>query len=312
MITFGSLFSRSSSRVENGLAIAESVAKITDLDMFGAIHIENMIAVSRVESNGLTATRGGSLTIAGMTIKNPSDGKEQAKIIVDSKGFHAGDRNIDPLGKQAAELFKKYLEPNGLHLFAGTPQDKGTGAEGSRELVGLVLELDAVGMNKLLEGIDHAAPQLGIKSTLKNPTSNPLSAPIFGDNGILNPTVAGYVASFFQGDQVESFVFGYVKAESAASPPFDDVIIPPVLPPVFPPAVPPVQFPPGSPGFIPPSTSGNGGVAFGPLTPVGVKGIPFTYLALAIAVAVFGATRLRLFADRVMAAPATVRCPNEE
>lgn len=312
VISFGSVFSRSNSRVEKGLAIAESVAKITDLDMFGAIHIEQLVAIGRSTSDGLKAKSDGSLTISGMTIKDPSTGEEQAKILVDGTGFHMGDQNADPLGEQAAEVFKQYLEPNGIFLFAGKPKDTGTGAEAIRELAGLTVQLNAEGMEKLLDGIDEAAPDADIKKTLQNPTSNPLSNPIFGDDGILNPTVAGFVASFFQGDQVESFIFGYLRVESAASPPFSDVVIPPALPPAFPPALPPLPFDPGTPGFIPPTTNGGGGFTLGPLTPVAVKGIPFTYIALAIALAAFGATRLRLFADRVMAAPAAVRCPLEE
>jgi hypothetical protein len=312
VITFASIYSRSNSRVEGGKAIAESVAKISDLDLFGAIHIEQMISSLRSESDGLKATNVGSLTIAGMTIKD-QEGKEQAKILVDGTGFHMGDKNVDPLGKQAAAIFKKYLEPRGIHLFAGKPSDKGTaGASGVLELSGLTVQLEAKGMNELLDGIDKAAPKAGIKSTLQNPTSSPLSPPIFGDDGVLNPTVAGYVASFFQGDQVESFIFGFAHVESAASPPFSDVVIPPLLPPAFPPALPPVSLPPGGPGFIPPTTNGGGPSTLGPLTPVGVKGIPFTYIALAIAVAAFGATRLRVFADTVMAAPAAVRCPLED
>ena len=311
VITFGSLFSRANSRVENGLAIAESVARVTNFDFLGAIHVDKMVATGRVESDGVQTKRSGSLTISGLTIMNPGDGSEVAKIAVDADGFHAGGQNADPLGKQAADIFKQYLEPNGIFLFAGKPQETVGGASAIRELSGLTIELDAVGMNKLLDGIDGAAPQLGLKSTLKNPTGNPLLNPLFGDNGVLNPTVAGFVASLFQGDQVQKFVFGYLRVETAASPPFSDVVIPPVLPPVLPPALPPVDIPPGTPGFLPPTT-GPGGLAFGPLTPVGVKGIPFTYIALAVAVAAFGATRLRLFADRVMAAPAGVVCPLEE
>ena len=313
MITFGSLLSHSNSRVDGGVAIAESIAQIVNLDILGAVHVDKVVTIGRVESNGLTTKRSGSMTIAGMTIKNPADGSEQAKIVVDQSGFHAGSQSADPLGEQAAQIFKQYLEPNGIHLFAGTPQDTGSGATAVRELTGLTIQLEAKGMNKLLDGIDGAAPGLGIKSTLKNPTGNPLANPLFGDGGLLNPTLAGYVASFFQGDQVESFVFGYLRVESAASPPFEDVVIPPLVPPVFPPAIPPgVPFDPGTPGFLPGGNGGSGTQTLGPLIPVGVEGIPFTYIAIAIAVAAFGATRLRLFADRVMAAPAAVRCPLEE
>ena len=312
VISFGTIFSRSNSRVERGLAIAESVARITDLDMFGAIHIEQLVAIGRSTSDGLKAKNEGSLTISGMTIKDQA-GKEQAKILVDGTGFHLGDQNADPLGEQAAEIFKQYLEPNGIFLFAGLPKDTVSGASAIRELAGLTVQLNATGMEKLLDGIDQAAPQAEIKSTLQNPTGNPLSNPIFGDDGLINPFVAGFVSSFFQGDQVESFIFGYLKVEAAASPPFDDTIIPPALPPAIPPGLPPaLPFDPGTPGFIPPTTGGNGGFTLGPLTPVAVKGIPFIYIALALALAAFGATRLRLFADRVMAAPATVRCPLEE
>ena len=84
----------------------------------------------------------------------------------------------------------------------GKPVDSGCGTSPLRSIAGLTLHLDAHGMNTLLDALDKAAPSLHIKSTLKNPTSNhPISDPIFGDNGVLNPYVAGLIGSFFQGDQ---------------------------------------------------------------------------------------------------------------
>jgi hypothetical protein len=306
IIQFGSLFSHSNTRVLNGKAVATSIAKITDLDLFGAIHIESLIANVKSTSDGTTAKNEGTFTIAGMTIKD-QDGKEQAKILVDQKGFHFGDQNQDPLGALAEQVFKKYLEPQGIDLFAGKPIDSLDGPTASRSLAGLVLHIDARGMKTML---DRLPPD--VRGTLKNPTSNHLLDPLFGDNGVLSPTIAGFVASFFQGDQTMDVVFGSLAVSVAASPPFDDSRLPPVD---IPPITGGVPFAPGTGGFegggIIPPTSPQAGQVLN-LTPVAVKGIPFALIAIAIALAMFGATRLRLFADRVMTAPAAVRCPLEE
>jgi hypothetical protein len=310
IISFGSLYSQSDSTVLNGQAIAESVSKVTDLDLFGAIHIQSLVATARSVSDGQTAKNEGSLTIAGMTIKDQT-GKEAARIVLDNTGFHAGSENQDPLGVLADQVFKKYLAPNGINLYAGAPVDLVDGATASRSLAGLTLHIDAHGMNALLDGLDKAIP--GIKQTLKNPTSNHLLDPLFGENGLLSPTVAGFLASFFQGDQTMDVVFGSLAVQSAASPPFSDIIIPPVLPPEIPnlPFVPPAGDLGGG-GFVQqplPQTGGGGGIA---LKPVAVVGVPFGMVAIAIAVALVGASRLRLFADSVVATRPVVRCPIEE
>jgi len=307
VITFGTLFSNSNTRVLKGQAIAESVAKITDLDLFGAIHIQSLVATVRSVSDGQTAKNEGALTIAGVTIKDQT-GKEQANLVVDSDGFHAGGQTQDPLGILADQLFKKYLEPQGITLYAGKPIDLVDGPTASRSLTGLTLHIDARGMKVLLSRMPAV-----VRDTLKNPTSNHLLDPLFGDSGLLSPTVAGFVASFFQGDQTMDVVFGSLAVQAAASPPFEDIVLPPVLPP----EIPSIPFVPGTGavgggGFVTQPLPQQGGSPALSLTPVAVVGVPFALIALAVALALFGATRLRLFADRVVAAKAVVRCPIEE
>jgi hypothetical protein len=310
IIQYGSLFSHSNTRVLNGQAVATSVAKVTDLDLFGAIHIDSFVATVKSTSDGQKAKNEGTFAIAGMTIKDQA-GKEQAKIVLDQTGFHFGDQNQDPLGTLADQVFKKYLEPQGIDLFAGKPIDSLDGATASRSLAGLVLHIDARGMKELQQRLkDNGLSD--VVGTLRNPTSNHALDPLFGDNGVLSPTIAGFIGSFFQGDQTMDVVFGSLAVSAAASPPFDDSILPPIdIPPVT-----GVPFTPGTGGFdagafVPPTTPQAGG-GFLNLEPVAVKGIPFAFIAFVLALGLFGSTRLRLFADRVMATRAAVRCPLEE
>lgn len=311
IIQFGTLSSHSNTRVLNGKAVASATAKITDLDLFGAIHIESLVATTISTSDGQTAKNEGTLRIAGMTIKD-QDGKEQASIIVDQTGFHLGSQNRDPLGDLSKEVFKKYLEPQGIDLYAGQPINTLDGATASRSLAGLVLHIDARGMKELQKRLKDNG--LGdVVSTLRNPTSNHALDALFGDNGVLSPTVAGFIGSFFQGDQTMDVVFGSLAVSAAASPPFDDSLLPPID---IPPGIGGIPFTPGTGGFdggpfVPPTNPQAGGQVLN-LTPVAVKGIPFAFIAFVLALGLFGSTRLRLFADRVMATQAAVRCPLEE
>jgi len=340
-ISFGSIYSRSVSQVVKGVAVATSVTQITDLDMFGAIHIDSLLATATTTSDGAKGTADGSFEIAGMTIKD-QNGAPQFRIALDKSGFRIQtydksgkpqDRfTQDPIGKLTNELINKYLGPQGISLLVGTPIDTVNGPYAKRTLAGLTLHLNAKKMTKLLDAIDKAAPCLGgvgpvpcisIKSTLKNPTSNhTISDPLFGDGGPLNPlihqgllspTVAGLIASFFQGDQTMDFVFGGIVVSSVASPAFD-FSTPPAL--QFPPVV---QQPPFTGGNLgggstttitqPPQQQNQQTLA---LQPVGVVGIPFGLVALLLAAGLIGASRLRLFADGVIAGRPVARCPTEE
>jgi len=322
VIEFGSIYSRSTSEVVKGLATGTTVTHISDLNLFGAIHISSLTATAIATSDGMKGKVDGTLTIAGMTVKD-QNGNPQFAITLDKKGLRLTTYDAkgkptdqfseDPLGP-IFDGVNKALEAQGMSIHIGQPVDLVSGPEASRSLAGLTLHLDAHGMSQFLDALDKAAPGLKLKSTLQNPTSNhTISDPIFGDGGVLNPYVAGLIGSFFQGDQTMDIVFGAVAASSAASPPLPEFPLPEV-PPV---AVPPISTPPFTGGGnlgggvttpVQPQTN----VQALSLNPVGVVGIPFGLLAAVLLAGLVGASRLRLFADRVVAAPIAARCPLEE
>lgn len=321
IISYGSIYSRSDSEIIKGVAVAKTVTHISNLDMFGAIHIDSLLATATATSNGLEGKTGGSLEIAGMKIYD-GDGKQQLDIALDKSGFHirtfdadgkAEDRvTQDPLGTIADQVINKYLGEQGFGLHVGEPIDLNSGASASRSLAGLTLHLDARGMKTMLDEIDKNDPGLDIKSTLQNPTSNhTISDPIFGEGALLNPYSAGLIASFFQGDQDMNIVFGGVAVSSAASPPLPEFPVPDI-------PIPSIDIPP-------PLTGGDLGGGFvqqpGQTLPnvqalsvqaVGSVGIPFAALVAILLAGLIGSSRMRLFADSVTSARAVVRCPMEE
>ncbi len=311
LIKFGTISSRSTSLIDEGQVVSSTVTKITDLDLLGFVQIRSLVATAIASSDGAAGTVGGSLEIAGMVIKDQT-GAEQLKLTLDKTGLHVvypnGKQDRDPL-KVLTDAVKQYLEPQGFGLTIGEPVDLVDGASASRALAGLTFHVDAHGMNTLLENENFPAE---IRNTLKNPTSNALLDPVFGENGLLSPTLAGFVASFFQGDQTLDFVFGAVAVSAVASPALPDIVIPPIdTPPLI--STPPLDGGFGD-GFGPTPTGpvGSDGIRTLASKPVGVVGVPMWSLVLALAVAVAGATRLRSFADRVTAVSPVARCPMEE
>ncbi|MFY9589062.1 MAG: hypothetical protein WAT66_16605 [Actinomycetota bacterium] len=306
LINFGTISSHSTSLVEKGQVVSSTITKITDLDIFGFVQIRSLIATATATSDGVAGKTEGSLRIAGMVIKDQT-GADQLNVTLDKTGLHVtypnGKQDQDPL-KALTDAVKQYLEPQGLTIKIGEPISTIDGAAASRSLAGLTLHLDAYGMNTLLENENFPAD---IRTLLKNPTGSPLLKPIFGENGVLSPTVAGFLASFFQGDQTLDFVFGSVAVSAAAAPALPAIEIPPITTPPL------VSTPPlggdfgGFPG-TPGGTGGPGGIQTLGSKPVGVVGVPLGYLLVALAVAIAGATRLRLFADRVTSAAPSVRC----
>ena len=312
VISFGTIYSRSESVLERTQVISTSVTRITDLDLFGFVHIKSLLATATATSDGATGKTSGALEIAGMTIKDQEQ-KDQLTVNLDKTGLHVvypdGKQDQDPL-KALTDALKANLEPHGLTLSIGEPIDVTNGAFADRTLTGITLHLDATGMNTLLEDENFPAE---VRNTLKNPTGNPVVGPVFGDGGLLSPTVAGFAASFFQGDQTMDFVFGSVGAQAVASGQLADITLPPTTTPPFG-ATPPLGGGFGDGGFAAPPAGGTGSPNLGILSgkPVAVLGIPLWALVLVLALAIAGATRLRLFADRVIAAAPAARCPLEE
>jgi len=306
VISFGTISSHSSSVVQKSEVVSTVVTKITDLDLFGFVQIKSLTSSATATSDGAVGAVKGSLEILGMVIKDQT-GAPQLDITLDKKGLHVaypnGKQEQDPL-KALTDAVKQYLEPQGLTMKIGEPLDQIDGAAASRSLAGLTLHLDAYGMGTLLKNPNFPAE---LRTLLQNPTGSPLLKPIFGEGGVLSPTVAGFLASFFQGDQTLDFVFGSVAVQAAAAPALPDIEIPDIT---APPLISTPPFDGGFGGGFPTGPTGNGGGGVTTLAarPVGVTGVPLGYLVLALAVAIAGATRLRLFADRVTSAAPAVRC----
>lgn len=314
VVSFGTLESSSVSTIDNDVAVSISRSRISDLDILGFVHIDEVLTIARASSDGVKATTESTLHIAGMTIKNQT-GKEVAKIVVDDKGFHAGDQEQDPFGVLAEQIFDKYLAPNGISLTFGGAIDLVEGATAQMGVKGLIVSLDSRGMNTLLEGMPDP-----VRIALKNPsgaTVGPveLGKAIFGEGGVFSPTVAGFLATFFQGDQTMQFIFGSSSVNSGASPPlppFPDLPLP-EAPPFLPGGdvlAPPVDFGTGGGGGI--TTPGTGGGTVIGARPVGVLGVPASLLGLLLLAGIGGSRALRILADRMTAGRVVARCPIEE
>jgi len=308
VISFGTLESSSFSTVDNDVAVSIAKSKVTDLDILGVLHIDSIFTLARATSDGVKATTESTLQISGMTIKDQT-GAEQAKIVVDQNGFHAGDAEQDPFGVLAEQIFDKYLKPNGITLTFGGSLGLIDGAVGSLGVQGIILSLNSAGMNTLLD-----AMPVEVSSALRNPSGAPVLGSLFAEGGLLSPTLAGFLATFFQGDQTMQFIFGSSSVSSAASPPFIQPDLPDFggdVPPLLPGGVvPPVDFGTGDPGTITPGTAGGGTILAA--RPVGVFGVPGSLIGLMLLAGLLGSRYLRILADRMTTAKVVARCSLEE
>jgi hypothetical protein len=309
VVSFGTLESSSFSTVDNDIALSIAKSRVTDLDILGFVHIDQILTLARATSDGVKASTESMLQISGMTIKDQT-GKEQAKIVVDQTGFHAGDAEQDPFGVLAEQIFDKYLKPNGINLTFGGSLGMVDGAVGSMGVQGIILSLNSAGMNTLLDAMPAE-----VSSALKNPSGAPGLGSLFSDGGVLSPTLAGFLATFFQGDQTMQFIFGSASANSAASPPFVLPDLPEFggeVPPLLPGGVsPPIDFGTGDPGTITQPGNGGGGTILA-ARPVGVLGVPASLIGLMLLAGLLGSRYLRILADRMTAAKVVARCSLEE
>ncbi|MGH2783862.1 MAG: choice-of-anchor P family protein [Actinomycetota bacterium] len=307
VISFGTLESSSFSSIEDDVAVSISRSRITDLDILGFVHVDSIMTIARATSDGVKAKTESTLQIGGLTIKD-QNGVEQAKLTVDKTGLHFGDANQDPLGVLAEQVIDKYLKPQGLNLTVGGALGKIDGAVGSIGVQGLILSLNSGGMNTLLDQMPEA-----VRTALKNPSGAPVLGSLFGEGGVLSPTLAGFLATFFQGDQTIQFVFGNSSVSSAASPPLPAFVdeIPPLGPDLGGGILPPIDFGSGDPGLG--GTPGT--VTPGTLVatkPVGVLGVPASLLGLILLGGLLGSRYLRALADRMTTAKVVARCPLED
>ena len=306
VISFGSLESSSFSTIEDDVAVTISRSRITDLDVLGILHVDTIMTIARATSDGIKAKTESTLQISGLTIKDQT-GAEQAKLTVDKKGLHFGDAEQDPLGVLAAQVIDKYLKPQGLNLSVGGALESVEGAVGNVGVTGLILSLNSAGMKTLLDQLPTE-----ISSALRNPSGAPVLGQLFGEGGLLSPTLAGFLATFFQGDQTIQFIFGSSSANSAASPPLPPFVTPDIpLGPDLGGVAPPLDFGTGDPGIVTPGTTGGPGRVLAS-KPVGVLGVPASLLGLLLLAGLLGSRYLRGLADRMTAAPAAVRCALED
>lgn len=307
VVSFGTLESSTFSTIEDGIAVTISRSRIQDLDVLGILHVDTIMTIARATSDGVKAKTESTLQVAGMTIRD-QNGVEQAKLVVDKTGIHFGSAEQDPLGALADQVIDKYLAPQGLNLSIGGAIEAVDGAVGRVGVTGLILSLNSKGMKTLLDGMPDQ-----VSSALRNPSGAPGIGALFSEGGLLSPTLAGFLATFFQGDQTMQFVFGSSSANSAASPPLPDFVLPDV-PPFTPPLdggiAPPVDFGNGDPGTFTPGTSTPGTILA--TKPVAVLGVPASLLGLILLAGLLGARYLRALADRMTAAKVVARCPLEE
>lgn len=307
IIRYGSLQSGSVSLVDKGVALAQATAIISDLDVLGVIHVDEIVTVAKATSNGETGAVEGLMRITGMTVTDPSTG-EATGIVLDKEGLRIAEDVQDPFGA-AQELFDNLAE-QGISISLGGPIDLIEGANATRSITGLTVRLNAKGMNVLMESLPDA-----IVTELKNPTGGLLGQLYeeYENGGLLSPSIAGLIASFFQGDQDLSLVFGSAAVSAAATPALPEIELPPL------PDLPPVDLGPlpggdfGGGGFItPPGTATGGGPRALNVKPVGAFGIPAGLIALALAFAFAGAVALRRLADSVFTARLVPVCPLED
>ena len=309
VVSFGTLESSSFSTVDDDIAVSIAKSRVTDLDILGFLHIDSIYTLARATSDGIKATTESTLQISGMTIKD-QNGVEQAKIVVDQKGFHAGDAEQDPFGVLAEQIFDKYLKPNGISLTFGGSLGLVDGAVGSLGVQGIILSLNSAGMNTLLDAMPAE-----VSTALRNPSGAPVLGSLFAEGGLLSPTLAGFLATFFQGDQTLQFIFGSSSVSSAASPPFILPDLPDLggeFPPLLPGGVaPPGDFGTGDTGGITQPGTGGGGTVLS-VTPVGVFGVPASLIGLMLLAGLLGSRYLRVLADRMTTAKVVARCSLEE
>jgi hypothetical protein len=317
VITFGGLASLSRSTVVGDRAVSEAETRVADLDLFGGIiHADAIRSRAVARSDGDAATLEGVTEVVGLTI---GTGPAAQRFVVDERGFHLGGRDEDPLGRQARQALDR-LRENGITIAVGVPEgnrprDTLEGAVGSRSVAGLVVRLEARGMQTLLGMLP--AP---LRAQIQNPLGGPLSEgplkPLFDAvNGVLSSTTAGLLAAPFQFDDAFTFVFGSVTVQTAASPPLPALELPPPTPETSPPP------PPMGPGsfdgggldrgvtVIGGGPRGGGGTRAVALRPVGVLGVPAGLVGVALAAALAGAAGLRRLTEVALGSRPGAGCP---
>ena len=296
-ISVGAVKTTATSGLIDGLAVSQGESFINDFDLAGQLHITAMHSIMKAVSDGTKVTVTKSQVISGMTIGGQA-------VTVDSTGLHAGGQSQDPFGKIAKSLIDQYLTPNGISITVPSPavtQNAGTGAITAQ---GVVISLNAAGMNKIVQNIPQP-----YRTWLQSPGSSPL-APVLQQ---FSTFVQGLIATPTQFDQTIELRLGDISIASAAAPAF--VVPPPVTPltgggPISAPQLPgsTVLPPTGpiNPGSVGPQV---GGFA---IAAVAAKAVPIGLVILALLWMMAGATGLDRMAGAATSSVAAEECPLEK
>jgi hypothetical protein len=296
-ISVGAVRTVASSGLIDGLAVAQGESFISDFDLAGQLHVTAMHSIMKVVSDGLKATVTKSQVISGMTIGGQA-------VTVDSSGLHAGGQSQDPFGTYAKDLIKQYLTPNGISISVPSPAVTQSSGNGSINAQGVVISLNAQGMNKIVQNIPQP-----YRTWLQSPGSSPL-APVLQQ---FSTFVQGLVATPTQFDQTIEIRLGDLSIASAAAPAFvPPAFVPPTTPlgPVTSPQLPgPQVLPPTGPITSPGGAPQVGGVS---IALVAAKAIPIGLVIIALLFMLAWATGLDRMATAATSSVAAEDCPLEK
>ena len=296
-ISIGAVKSRATSGLIDGQAVALGESFITDFDLAGQLHITAMHSAMKAVSDGNKVTVTKSQVISGMTIGGHA-------VTVDSTGFHAGGQSQDPFGQISKALIEKYLTPNGISITVPSPAVTRNAGTGSINAQGVVIVLNAEGMNKIVQNIPQP-----YRGWLQSPGTSPLS-PVLQQ---FSTFVQGLIATPTQFDQTIELRLGDISIQSAAAPAFN-FPPPPVTPPATggigaPPLPGPVINPGGGSNTIIGGAQQTGGLA---ITPVAAVAVPIGLVVLALLWMMAGAIGLDRMAGAATASVAAEACPLEK
>jgi len=297
VISIGTVTSSVLSGVVNGEAVSQSSTYIGDVNIVGEVHIGAIQTTLTATSDGQKGSiPKPSVEVADMTIHGQP-------ITVDSMGFHAGKTTADPYGMVAKKLIDTYLAPNGISLTVGAPLNIVNGAQASTVADGLVIGLNATGMQTLVSKMPAQVQQL-----LGSPSTDPLASPVLGQ---LSAFWQGIVDSPTQFDQHLYIVLGSGSVMSAASPTFNFSLPPLPVPPITPFTAPGLGTTLPSNPFTQTPTPQNRIPSVSGLQVAKVLGVPTGLVVGALLAALLLAVALNRFAESAVASEAGEACDAE-
>jgi len=296
-ISIGALRSIATSGLIDGQAVASGESFISDFDLAGQLHITAMHSIMKAVSDGNKVTITKSQVVSGMTIGGQP-------VTVDSTGLHAGGQSQDPFGQISKSLISQYLTPNGISISVPSPVVTQNAGTGSVNAAGVVISLNAQGMNKIVQNMPQP-----YRTWLQSPGTSPLS-PVLQQ---FSTFVQGLIATPTQFDQTIELRLGDISIASAAAPAFNfpapPTVSAPLPAPGGPVSAPGIIPPPGT--LTPPQGGGNQGPTLG-ITPVAAVAVPIGLVVLALLWMMAGAIGLDRMAGAATSSVAAETCPLEK